>query len=110
MNLSGKNRLIYYDSLALKDSLYFIYSSWSPTRVCVEDLIKFLDNFPLISLVVLDIDGYAFKKISTKHGIQSHGWGDVFFIRENKIIFSITDYYKEREKLKEFIQNFNVKF
>lgn len=60
--------------------LLFFFAAWSESRLYLEKLIDFLNDYPQISLFVYDIDTPEFRRLSNKFQLVSHGKGE-FLIR-----------------------------
>jgi hypothetical protein len=52
-------------------------------------LLKVLEDFEEIPLVVLDIDGPAFAKFFQMHHFVSHGWGEILWLLDGHLMAAI---------------------
>lgn len=78
---------IYYNPLNnVNSGIIFLYSSWSPTLGRFKILLNSLKEYSGLPVYVFDIDDNAFDHWSKKNSIISHGYGEVFWVKDDDII------------------------
>ncbi len=92
--------MIVFDVIEIPtNGIVFIYSSWSPTKHHLDHLILVLNTYfshSTINLYIIDIDSNICENFSTHYNIRSHGYGETFWLLNEKVIKQITNHEKEK--------------
>ena len=88
----------------IKNSILFLFASWSPTIVFFKLLIDVLkeNNINDITIYILNIDGISYSFYEKELKSLSHGKGETFWIKNGKIIGELLNYnegYEDKVKI-----------
>jgi hypothetical protein len=102
-----RNNIVYNNfSIGIKNiqlGIVFTYATWSPTIVQLRNLLKSLEQFPQTPVYLYNIDEPGFIHYADENKIESHGWGETFWVKGGEIIAAQKKY--SSDSMNELIHN-----
>jgi hypothetical protein len=78
--------------IEIEKGIVFLYCEWSPIEPVFTNLLEIYKTYTEIPFYVFDIDKEEFTGFSLVNNVKSHGWGEMYWIKNGEVISKILKY------------------